>query len=307
MSKNNNETLAQEQRRTKPKLEDVIASSVGIADEAKQAVFAFLDYCNAKNIAYRWSSTNQWNLHAKGKSLGYIRIGKTWVIQLNHREIIQYVDFMQKEGLSETIYNNLYFCDGCNGEGHCVSCTGKLRLQNPDAQMIVNIQKIVDFWLTLPSGTGSRPILDPITNGLTRIDNKSHISSISDLHGNTNGNRDSLFNGKCNSYFFAGPYSHMSIGNSHEIVFELDEPTELKMYSLVTGLRLDVPIKWTLYGATSKEEPWMLLDEQDQFPKPVTLYTEKAFAINTPKTYQYYRITFEGRNFVLSQVYLYTK
>ena len=73
MSKN--ETLAQEQRRTKPKLDDIVTSRTSMDEEAKQVAFAYLDYCNAKNITYKWSSTNRWDLNAKGKRIGYIGIG----------------------------------------------------------------------------------------------------------------------------------------------------------------------------------------------------------------------------------------
>ena len=119
---NKNETLAQEQRRTKPKLDDIIASRASMDEEAKQVAFAFLDYCNVKNITYKWSSTNRWNLYAKGKSLGYVGIGirktddNSWSILLNHREIIQYEDFIQQEGLWDAIFNNLHLCKGCEGK-----------------------------------------------------------------------------------------------------------------------------------------------------------------------------------------------
>ena len=75
MSGNVKETIAQEQRRTKPNLEDIIASRASMDKAAKQLAYEFLDYCNAKNITYKWSSTNRWNLSAKGKRIEYIGIG----------------------------------------------------------------------------------------------------------------------------------------------------------------------------------------------------------------------------------------
>ena len=50
----------------------------------------------------------------------------------------------------------------------------------------------------------------------------------------------------------SGLMNRLCLGGNHDIVFQLDKPVELKMYGLVTGLRLDVPDKWTLYGAESK-------------------------------------------------------
>jgi len=304
MSEKKKETLAKEQMRTKPKLEEFLASRAADMDnEAKQIVSIFLDYCNTKKITYRWSATNRWNLYAKGKSLGYIAIDENyqWQILLNHRELVQYEDFIQKENLSEMIYNNLHFCEGCDGNGTCTSCAMKLRFKNPGSETVESVQKILDYLLALPKGTAKRPFYDPATDGLTRIDNKQRVIRVSDLQGsNLN------FDGKYNGYFYVGPYeSFMAKGGSNDIVFKLDEPAELKMYSLVTGLRFNVPDKWTLYGAESEDGSWTLLDARDAFPKPVTLHTEKAFKIDAPGVYQYYRITLEGLNFVLTQLYFY--
>ncbi|MCL2545701.1 MAG: hypothetical protein FWE06_00710 [Oscillospiraceae bacterium] len=317
------ETLAQEQRRTKPKLENVIASRECMGDKSKQVAYAFLDYCNARNITYKWSSTNRWNLNIKGKSIGYIGIGarkrddNSWNILMNEKELVQYQDFIEREGLLETIHNNIGYCIKCHGNCTPKSATilGKtfnnvcsgLCFKNPDADTLESIQKILDFRLQLTHGTASRPILDPATDGLTRINNKLRVSGVSDLHGNANDNISNLFNGKCGDYFYAGPYDYQSNSGSHDILFEMDKPVELKMYGLFTGLRLDVPNGWALYGAESKGGEWILLDAQNEFPKPVTLYTEKAFSIDKPKIYQYYKITLDGSYFVLSQVHLYTK
>ena len=319
------ESIAQEQRRTKPKFEDIVATRASMSDEEKQIAYAFLEYCNAKEVTYTWSSTNRWNLKTKGKIIGYICIGirsrddNSWRILLDLKELLQYEDFIQKEGFAEVIYNNVNYCERCNHKNPCFGsetilgkkfnniCGVCVSFKNPNLEALDNAKKIIDFRLVLSHGTANRPIFDTITAGLTRIDNKLRISGISDLEGNINENMTNLFDDKYNSYLYTGAYEHMLVGNSHNIVFELNEPSELKMYGLVTGLRLDVPNSWTLYGAVSKDGEWILLDERDEFPNPVTLYTEKAFEIYKPKAYQYYRITLNGSYFVLSQIHLYTK
>jgi hypothetical protein len=318
------ESIAQEQKRTKPLFENIIATRASMSNEEKEVASAFLAYCNAKNITYKWSSTNRWTLKAKSKTIGYICIGvrshddNSWRILLDLKELLQYEDFIQKEGLAEIICNNVNYCERCNHKNPCFGsatilgkvfsniCGVCVSFKNPDTKALDNALKIIDFRLALSHGTANRPIFDLIIDGLTRIDNKLRVSGISDLEGNTDENRDNLFNSKYNNYFYAGPYEHMSTGDSHNIVFELDNPVELKMYSLITGLRIDVPNSWELYGATSKDGAWTLIDSQTEFPKPVTLYTERAFRIDTPKAYQYYRITLDGSYFVLSQIHLYT-
>ena len=148
------ETVAQWQKRTKPILDDVFASRENMDAEAKQVAFSFLDYCNAKNITYRWSSTNRWNLYAKSTSLGYIAIGvrntddDSWSILLNHRVILKHEDLIQKENFAESIYNNLHFCEGCDGNRCSISCTSKLRFRNPTSETVESVQKILDFVLT---------------------------------------------------------------------------------------------------------------------------------------------------------------
>ena len=322
-----NETLARQQAKTKPKPEDVIASCPG--DEERRNALAFLEYCKTRKISYPWSSTNRWNMKAKGKSIGYIDIGGerkgntdgSWYIDLDLRELRQYEDTIEKEGLTEIVRKYLKICISCASckpvanvtvfgkEFHNV-CHGMIAyFGNPDADLISGIQKLINIRLAIPQGTANRPLLDPATDGLTRIDNKSCISGVSDADGNTSVNISYLFDGKYAKYYYVGPYGEFKTSKtSHDVMFELDEPAVLTMYGLVTSMRPDVvPRSWALYGAESPGGPWVKLDAQDEFPKPVTSYTERVFKIAEPVACRYYRITIEGRSFVLSQVHLYTR
>jgi len=319
-------SLAKEQAKTKPKPEDIIASE--LSGEARQNALAFLEFCKAKKISYPWSSTNRWNMKAKGKSIGYIDIGGerkgnsggSWYIDLDLRELRQYEDTIEKEGLSEIVCKYLKRCIACAscspiatmtflGKEFRNLCYGMIAyFGNPDADVINGIQKLINIRLAIPQGTASRPLLDPATNGLSRIDNKLHVSGVSDMEGNSNENMRFLFDGLYKQYYYIGPYGPFKTNKSaHDVVFSLNEPVKLMMYSLVTSLRPDAPQSWMLYGAVSNEGPWTLLDKRDKFPKPVTYYTEKAFAINAPETFQWYRITFEGKWFIVSQIHLYTQ
>jgi len=331
------DTIAKQQQQAKPTFEDVIATRASMTEAGRQIAHAFLDYCKANKITYKWSSTNRWRMTAKSKTLGYIAIGRrskddnTWGIILELKEFLQYEDYIRKESLAEVIHNNMHYCTQCNSnrccqhaaKHGCANCTqqhkpcvhmvlGKkfqhlcgicVGFTNPNADALENAIKMLDFWLAIPQGTASRPLFDPATEGLTRIDNKT-VSKISDPDGNTNEHMINLFNCKYNSYFYAGHYDYMSIGSSHSVEFELDKPREIAMYSLITGLRLDVPQGWRLYGA-EPDGTWTQLDKQHHLPAPIVRYTEKAYAINTPKPYQRYRITLEGTHFVLSQIHLY--
>ena len=340
------ETISQKQLKTKPKLEDFIATHLN--DDLQQDVLAFLDYCKSKKISYPWSSTNTWTLKAKSKSIGSIWIGgekwingkrvtgdlndgSGWTVGTWYTELLQYTDFFEKENLQSVFLNSLKRCSKCSsgcppytvkifGKEYRNICRSKyldrdtcIQFKNPDAEATEQIKRIIDFRLAISHGTANRPIFDPDAAGLTRVDNKLRVSDVSDLQGNPfpgrpNEKIDCLFDGKYDSYArFAAFLLGEDSKNSYDVVFQLDALVELKMYSLVTGLRLDVPDKWALYGADSKEGPWKLLDKRDEFPRPVTNYTEKAFTIGAPGAYRCYRFNFEGSHFVLSQVHLYTK
>ena len=318
------ESIAKEQMRTKPPLEDMIA---GFDSKIQQSVLAFLEYCKEKKISYPWTSTNTWTLKAKGKSLGGICIDgeNSWAVWLHLTELFQYDDFVAQEKLEKAIQHSIKRCTNCNtfcapgytdiilGKGYRNLCRGMyivdrdehcIDFKEPDAKAIDRAKRIIDFRLAVSHGTANRPIYDPATDGLARIDNPQRISNVSDLQGNLfqgrpNDKVDYLFDGKYDTYtrFFTSE-------NSYDVLFQLDEPVTLRMYSLVTGAQPQVPDSWKLYGAAS-DGLWVLLDEQGQFPKPVTSYTEKAFAIGTPASYQNYRLTFERCKFDLTQVHLY--
>ena len=318
-----NESLAKQQAKTKPTPEDIIA--LNLTGNNQQNALVFLEYCKTKKISYPWSSTNRWNMKSKGKSIGWIDIGGerkwnadgSWYIDLDMRELRQHENAIENAGLSEFVKTHIKKCNGCAGcapggkvtlfgeEFQNVCHGGQLYICNPDTDTLENIQKLIDMRQAIPRGTPARPLFDSATDWLARIDNK-HITAISDMDGNTDANMRLLFDGKYDKYYYAGPYGEFkSKETSHDILFELDKPTKLVMYGLVTSMRTDMPQKWTLYGAASQNGEWQKLDEQEKFPSPITSYTEKAFKINAPAAYQYYRITLEGWTFMVSQLHLY--
>jgi len=319
----NNMSLAKQQAKTKPTPEEIIASSLtGINS---QHACNFLKMCKANKVSYPWSSTNRWNMKSKGKSIGWIDIGGerkgnkngSWYIEIDMRELRQYEDTIVKEDLSDFVIKHIKTCISC------ASCTPGVNiklfgneLQNicygiplyfcdPNANTIENIIKLINMRMAIPRGTAARPLLDTATDGLERIDNK-HISNIMDKDGHTDANMSLLFDGKYDKYYYAGPYGeYKSNRTSHDIMFELNKPKKIVMYGIVSSMRTDLPQKWTLYGAVSTNGEWVKLDTQEEFPKPITSYTEKAFKIHTPGEYKYYCITFGGRTFMVSQLHLY--
>jgi hypothetical protein len=322
------ETLAQEQSRTKPLLEDFI--TIHLDDRLQQDVLAFLSYCKTKKISYKWSSTNTWTMKSKGKSIGLISVSDgNWTVGVGFVELIQYDDFIVKENLQYDILNKLRRCTNCNpyctpgynetilGKQHRNLCRAMyfldektcINCKNPNAEEIDRIQRMIDFRLSISHGTSNRPIFDTKTNGLTRIDNYSCIVDVTDLHGNPIVNQitsrsgiNNLFDGKFDTYtrFWTNE-------NSYEIMLRLNKPIAISMYGFVTAATLQILGSWKLYGAESLNGSWFMLDEQDSFPKPITSYTEKAFMIETSGAYQFYRFAFSKCKFDLSQIHIYTR
>ena len=278
---------------------------------------------------------NTWTLKVKGKSIGYIHIDDEndtnhWTIWLHLTELFQYGQFLIQENLQNVISNAIKCCTGCStycAPGYTDKILGKeyrglcramyhvdknnqcMHFIDPDAEAMDKIKRIIDFRLALSHGTANRPIFDLATSELTRVNNKSLVKGIADLQGNPIENQitagssiDKLFDDNYKSYarFWANE-------NSYDFAFKLNEPIELAMYSFVTSVQLQVPDSWKLYGAAFPNESWTLLDEQNEFPKPVTSYTEKSFVIDTPSAYQWFRLVFRKCKFDLSQVHLYTK
>lgn len=339
-------TLAQKQMRTKPKLEDFIAAALSdelqrdvleFLDycKAKKISYPWSSTktwtlkTKGKSIGLIWVGGAKW---INGKRVTEdLNDGSGWTVGAGYAELLQYTDFIENEKLQSVFLNSLKRCSKCSsgcppytvkisGKEYRSICRSKyfdrdtcIQFKNPDAEVIEKIKKILDFRLGILHGTAKRPVFDPVAAGLTRLDNKMRVSGISDLQGNPfpgrpNEKIDYLFDGKHDSYArFAAFLFGDNAKKSYDVLFQLDAPVELKMYSLVTGFRLEVPDKWALYGAESKDVPWSLLDARDEYPKPMTLYTEKAFKIGAPGVYRFYRFTFESSSFVLSQVYLYAR
>lgn len=73
-----------------------------------------------------------------------------------------------------------------------------------------------------------------------------------------------------NRYYNVKPYGQLKDTDGiHDVVIGLDAPTEVRVYGLVTGMRFDVPRRWSLYGSASKEGSWTLLDTREAFPTPI--------------------------------------
>jgi len=144
-------TARQEQERTKPTPQDILASTSSLSDEVKRRILSFLEYCDANNIKYRWSKVNCWMLTFKSTSFGYLGVNidkKSWSLNLNFRIFFQnenFFEFMKNENLTDFVYDNISYCiEECNGWKCLQSCAGGFRHDNPDDETLKKLQKIFD-------------------------------------------------------------------------------------------------------------------------------------------------------------------
>ncbi|MCL2285050.1 MAG: hypothetical protein FWC32_01645 [Firmicutes bacterium] len=308
-----------EQAKTRPKIEKILSIYEFSNSGTRQAVEDFLTWLKENKFTYGWASTNAWKIAYKGDRIGTIRFqgGSLCLDPYMGEGDESYENYLAANNLQETIWANVHPCVACFVKcamRGLVTIAGKefnniccVRFTDPDPVEINCMKKLLEWYKRHTHGTVKRPLFDPAADGLCRIDNPLRISGVFDLRGVSNENAEKLFDGDYSKRFYAGPYGpYKSDGRNCDIVFQLDEPAAVAMYSLVT---VSIPDKWTLYGANSNDGPWVQLDTRvktDAFPDTVTKYTEKAFTVAAPGAYQFYKITLEGWAYELAQVHFYT-
>ena len=164
-------SLAEQQQKTKPKIEDVI---VEILDgERQQNALNFVAYLREQKLNPRWTATNAWGIKYKGKNLINIRVSKEgsncyklapiswhiggWYIDewlLNNVE--NFKDLVECDEFKELVWANLNYCNGCAkckpgtnkslfGKDFDSLCYGFFLLDNPDINTLEWAKKLLEY------------------------------------------------------------------------------------------------------------------------------------------------------------------
>ena len=170
MSEQKKESLFKEQKKARPKIEDVIPEYLG--GDTRQSALDFVEYLRENNMQPQWSSANSWKFSYKGKGAGHIRIEKdAWSPSPDNDFTKEFEDFVIKEGLRDFLWANPAYCRpechrhtcakrhgktaetytgvtrklfGKEFENMCAS--GGVRFPyNPDEKMVGYIKKLIDF------------------------------------------------------------------------------------------------------------------------------------------------------------------
>jgi len=154
-------SVYQEQKATKPRIEDIINQSLN--GDRKQAALDFVAYIKSLKMTPRWASANSWDVKYKGRGVCKIQAGGgTWLIRPSFNYI--YDDalfaFLADEKLQEPIWSNINRCRGCGKNPQdcmkkSVTVMGKefkgvcscvlFQFHNPDAAAIDCAKKLVEY------------------------------------------------------------------------------------------------------------------------------------------------------------------
>jgi len=168
MEEKNKASLYQDQKKTKPKVEDVINNSLD--GDQKQAALDFVAFIKLYKMTPQWASANSWAVSYKGKRVCYIKVGDyvsgdgSWCI----RPSVDYDDalftFIETAGLTEIIWGNLHYCRACGrcAPGRSVTVFGRefdkvcnailFEFHDPDAATLDCAKKLVEYRRTIIAG-----------------------------------------------------------------------------------------------------------------------------------------------------------
>jgi len=305
---------------------------VSVAEDKQQDAFALVVWFRANKMAPTWSGVNNaWNANYKGRTICKISLRNggwsadnpySWNVGLYLENMNSYEGSILHEGLQDIILSRVYKCKYCiKGTKHCVGgfnitvlgheykgiCNtySHPAIYDPNAGMIEKIQKLIGMEQHARTENAKlpptpppmiEPIFSPLTDVYKRIENQVRVSGVS---GKT----------KSASKIFDGKYDDdYGSRNGSDVLFQLDKPEKLMMYSIVTGASEDLPVEWTLFGYDNANGQWEQLDKQSRADIPsIMKHTEIAFGITIPGVHQRYKLNMKSKGYVkFAQLHLFT-
>ena len=165
MSEKFNYALIEEQKKTKPNIEDVIGDF--LEGDALRNAMDFIAFLRENNMNPRWSSANAWRVTgkkskpickinlggAKGAWMNYMKAGDWQICELEGLERKYLDEFISCDEMKEFVWANVKPCDRCCSCGprrnrtyagkQFDECCG-LNIKNPDAKGLELVKKLVE-------------------------------------------------------------------------------------------------------------------------------------------------------------------
>ena len=164
MSEKANYAPIEEQKNTKPNIEDVISDF--LEGDALRNAMDFVAFLRENNMNPRWSSANAWRVTgkkskpickinlggAKGAWMNHMKVGDWQIIELEGLERKYLDEFAASDEMREFVWANVRGCVRCSSCGprkwtyigrQFDECCG-LKFVNPDAKELELVKKIVE-------------------------------------------------------------------------------------------------------------------------------------------------------------------
>ena len=159
-----NLSLAEQQQKTKPKIEDVIVELLN--GERQQNALDFVAYLREQKLNPRWKSTNSWGIKYKGKWIisigispgnsGSWRIG-WWHLGFDFINVfsVEHENAEILDRCKEIVWSNIVYCTGCAnckpgttktifGKDFNLLCYGIFDFKDPDADTLECAKKLLE-------------------------------------------------------------------------------------------------------------------------------------------------------------------
>ena len=119
MPDENENSLYQKQKAEKPRIEEVIPDY--LSGEMRALALDFAAYLREKKMSPGWASGNSWKSSYKGKGICYVKLLSfvreknrySWAIALLPSDWRRYENWLESDGLMETLSANPWYCHGC--------------------------------------------------------------------------------------------------------------------------------------------------------------------------------------------------
>ena len=105
MSDKNESSLYRDQKKAKPKIEEVYSEC--LEGDTKKAALSFVAYLRENKMAPGWASANSWKCSYKGKGVCYIRTnGNSWSVTLYGDNSKEYNEFVINGNYQDVVWNS---------------------------------------------------------------------------------------------------------------------------------------------------------------------------------------------------------
>jgi len=155
MQEQNNETVFQKQKKTRPHVEQILLEY--LSHDTCENALKFVAYLRANKMTPQWGSANSWKFSYKNKGVGYIKLktGSWYICAIGTPN--EYEQEAAAENLTAFILGKLKPCESCLPcrPGKKIVFAGKeldnmcahftIQIRDPDDKDLDNVKKMINI------------------------------------------------------------------------------------------------------------------------------------------------------------------